>query len=154
MSARQHDRISLDRRFLIGVAAATRAIRLPAASLNRAVQVGNTWLAIDEEARRLMGRWSRLESAACRKVDWIGLTDAQKAATSFGAEMNRIDEQLAMLLDRREEELAKLARVEAQDLAGVATKLAVAFRLIKDEDSRTGKLIAGALADVRALPPR
>lgn len=154
MSTRQHDRTSLDRRTLIGVAAATPAIRLPAAPLNHAVEVGNTWLAIDGEARRLMARWSKLESAVCRKVGWTSLTDSQRAATSFGAEMNRIDEQLAILFDRREEELAKLAGVEAQDLAGVATKLAVAFRLVKDEDSRTGNLIGGALSDVRALALR
>ncbi|HVI32663.1 hypothetical protein [Phenylobacterium sp.] len=151
MSDRQSQLTTLSRRTVLGAAAAVSALGGKAAEQDILIERAKAWLAIDAEARRLMVRWARLETRAARALDWFNLTDQAQASTLFGVEMARIDRELSLLYARREAEFEALAGLKAQDLAGVASKLAVASRLLAHEDSPAAGIVAGALADMQDL---
>lgn len=150
--SRRRKKLTVTRRTLVSTVAAVPALGSAAAGRDELFKRGRAWLAMDTKIRHLMARWSRVESTAMDAWEhWYQLTDEARAATSFGAEMNRIDEELARLFESREREFEAVERLKARDLHGVAVKLAVASRLLDLEDSEAAKIVAGAWADMRDL---
>lgn len=140
---------AINRRTMLGLVAA--------ASNHRAQQQlpysheATAWLRTDDEVRRLTLRWSRLESSAARGMNWFNMREEERAATSFGMQMARIDAALSVLFERRRAEFAAVERMKARDLTGVAGKLAVASRFLLDEDSQAAEMVTTALADLQGL---
>jgi hypothetical protein len=151
MSDRQSQLTEVSRRTVLGAASAVSSLGAYAAENGALFERAKAWLAIDAEARRLTARWARLETCAVRTMDWFSLSDEAQASTPLGMEMARIDRELSLLFQRRKAELEAVARLKALDLAGVASKLAVASRLLGDEDSPAANIVAGALADMESL---
>jgi hypothetical protein len=151
MSDPKRNLTGVSRRTVLGVGAAVSTLGAKAADEGVLIERAKAWLAIDTQARHLTARWARLETNAARTMDWFSLPDEDQASTTFGVEMARIDRELSLLFERREAELEAVARLKAQDLAGVASKLAVASRLLAEEDSPAARIVAGALADMQNL---
>ena len=119
------------------------------------VKQGRAWLSMDAQARRLMTRWAGLESTAMGTIaDWCQLTDEERSSTSFGAEMNRIDRDLATLFGKRDAQFAEIEHLQAHGPYGVITKLAVASRLLHIGDNEAASLVRDALSTMKALYPR
>lgn len=153
MSDHHDQATAMNRRTLLGAAAAASGLAASPDQQRPLVERAKAWLAVDAEARRLMLRWGRLESRAARSMDWFNLTDEARATTAFGVEMARIDDRLSLLFERRGAEFEAVECLRAQDLVGVTAKLAVASRFLVDEDSPAAKIVAGALSDLAGLHP-
>lgn len=137
---------------------ATRAPLLCATTGNQStlltsepVAVCARWLAIDTEIDQLSRNWAALETRMAREFSWLSLSQVERQALPQAAEMFEIEERLDRLSDEREHRLTSLAKLKAKDLHGVASKLAVAARVLRHEDGPAHQLVADA---VKALATR
>lgn len=103
------------------------------------------WLAIDFESDRLSLRWAALETRMVDECRWFSLSSVERRGLPQAAEMFEIEERLDRLSDEREQRLAALAGLRAQDLQGVASKLAVAARVLLHEGGPLHQLVADAV---------
>lgn len=109
------------------------------------------WLAIDFEIDRLAQQWARLETQMAREFGWFSLSQVERRALPQAAEMFEIEERLDRLSDEREHRLTSLAKLKAKDLHGVASKLAIAARVLRHDGGPAHQLVADA---VNALATR
>lgn len=109
------------------------------------------WLALDLEIDRLTLRWSQLEALMVREHHWFGLTNVERRALTEAAEMYEIDDTLEALFRQRERMLEPLSSLKADTLHGVASKLAVAARLLQYEEHPAQALVASALRELAGM---
>lgn len=112
---------------------------------------GEAWLLLDTEIDQLSRNWAALETQMAREFGWLSLSQVERRALPQAAEMFEIEERLDRLSDEREHRLTSLAKLKAKDLHGVASKLAVAARVLRHEDGPAHQLVADA---VKALATR
>ncbi len=106
------------------------------------------WMALDLEIDRLSLRWSQIETTMAEKHDWFRLTQAQRRALPQAAEMYEIDERLKVLFRQRRLDLKGLVKLKAESLHAVASKLAVAARILQYEENTAQPLIAAAVREL------
>lgn len=123
----------------------------PTQLTNEPVAVCARWLAIDFEIDRLALQWARLETQMAREFGWLSLSQVERRALPQAAEMFEIEERLDRLADEREHGLTSLAKLKAEDLHGVASKLAIAARVLRHDGGPAHQLVADA---VNALATR
>lgn len=151
---RSADATVLSRRTLLGAASVAPTVsRATIAPLlaNETVALCAEWIALDLETGRLILRWSQLETLMVREHRWFGLTDAERRTLPEAAEMYEIDDTLEALFHRRERLLEPLFRLKVNTLYGVASKLAVAARLLPHEEHPAQPLVAGAVRDLAEM---
>lgn len=143
---------AVSRRTLLGAVAAPSlcdAVRTPRS--NETVAHCAKWLATDFEIDRLSLRWAALETRMAREFGWLALPEAERRALPQAAEMFVIERRLDELSDERERQLETLATLRAGDLHGVASKLAVAARLLQPEAEPAYRLVADAVRELAHL---
>lgn len=146
MSADKANPVAVSRRVVLGAASAAPALGLvPVAQPDPLVARCAEWLAIDFESDRLSLRWAALESRLVDECRWFSLSTIERHGLPQAAEMFEIEERLDRLSDEREQRLEVLAKLRAQDLHGVASKLAVAARVLLHEGGPTHQLVADAV---------
>jgi hypothetical protein len=109
------------------------------------------WMALEVEIDRLARRWAQLETVLAREHGWFALSSTERRALPEASEAFEIDNTLERLSQQRERMLEYLATQKAETLHGVASKLAVAARLMQHEDHPAQPFVASAvreLADV------
>ena len=111
-----------------------------------------TFVATDIRIRRLLMRWSDLESDAAKNHNWFKLSRKEQLELPQGREMAEIDKVLPGLFREREKLLKALPRSAANDVTGVAAKIAVAAKAIDPEDhEEVHHLLTGATRDLAAM---
>ena len=145
------DATRLSRRALLGAASTVPAVgrsvgaRFP---FNDTVAQCAAWIALDLEIDRLARRWSQLETLMAYEHRWFALTHAERRTLPEAAEMFEIDDALEALSDQRERMLQPLSRLKADTLHGIASKLAIAARLMQHEESPAQPFVASALREL------
>ena len=140
------------RRALLGAAAFAPVLGGGPLAANDTVARCADWIALDLKIDRLAQRWARLETLMARKHHWFAPTPAERQALPGASEMFEIDEVLEALSRQREQMLQPLSRLQADTLHGVASKLAVAARLMLQEENPAHPFVDSAvreLADMR-----
>lgn len=139
----------LSRRALLGATSAlpVAAGRVPS-STSETVRRCEAWVALDLEIDRLTLRWGKLEAQAARKHGWLVLSTAARRALPEAEEMFQIDDALEGLSELRDAALEPLSQLPADGLDEIASKLAVAARLLQREDMRARPLVDAALKDL------
>lgn len=154
MSEDKAKRTRVSRRTVIGAAAAAPVL---ANVCGDAVGDGlvarcGVFVATDIRIRRLLSRWSDLESDAARNHNWFKLSRKEQLELPQGREMAEIDKVLPGLFREREKLLKALPRSAANDVTGVAAKIAVAAKAIDPEDhEEVHHLLTGATRDLAAM---
>lgn len=145
---------ALSRRTLLGAASiaptVSRATIAPLLANETAARCAE-WIALDLEIGRLTLRWSQLETRMVRENRWFGFTEAERRALPQAAEMYEIDDILEALFHQRERMLEPLPRLKADTLHGVASKLAVAARLLQYEEHPARPLVASAMRELAGM---
>ena len=146
MSADKANPTAVSRRALLGAASTTSVLGLvPATRPDPLVARCAEWLAIDLESDRLSLRWAALETRLVDECGWFSLSNVERRGLPQAAEMFEIEERLDRLSDEREQRLAALASLRAQDLQGVAGKLAVGARVLLHTGGPVHQLVADAV---------
>ncbi|MDP3745620.1 MAG: hypothetical protein Q8Q88_01090 [Phenylobacterium sp.] len=140
--------LTVSRPTLIGAATVAPVLGGELLATNDTVARCAAWLALDLEIDRLAVRWSQLETLMARSHRWFALTPAERRALPEAAEMFVIDDTLEALSRQRERMLQPLSRLKADTLHGVASKLAVAARLLQHEDNPAQPFVASALREL------
>ncbi len=83
-----------------------------------------------------------------REHGWFSLSAVEQRALPQAAEMFEIEAQIDDLCEGRERRLRRLSELKAQDMPGVVGKLAVAARLLEDEQGHAYRLVADALNEL------
>jgi hypothetical protein len=83
-----------------------------------------------------------------REYGWFALSQVERRALPQAGEMFEIEERLDKLSDAREHQLASLTKLKAKDLHGVASKLAVAARVLLHEGGPAHRLVADTVRDL------
>ncbi|MGA0602784.1 hypothetical protein ACO2Q3_18900 [Caulobacter sp. KR2-114] len=109
------------------------------------------WLALELEIDRLAVRWAALEAFAARNSQWFSLTPEQRLALPGAAEMAAIDTTLERLSSERERQLEALHRLRSRTLHDVASRLAVAARLMQHEEHPAQPLVDKSLRELARL---
>lgn len=104
----------------------------------------SAWLAASFETDRLTLRWSRLETLVLR-----GPGSSRRAASV--AQMAEIEARLAVLDDARDRGLEALAKHPARTVHEVASKLAVAARMLDGEGGPVHDIVAEAVVVLETL---
>jgi hypothetical protein len=108
------------------------------------------WLALDGEIDRLSRRWADLETQMAHEFDWFALSFEERRSIPQAQEMFELEERLDQLSDEREIGLNALAELKAEDLRSVASKLAVAALVLRQEGGAAHRIIADAVNDLAA----
>lgn len=103
------------------------------------------WLAIDLEINQLSQKWATLETQMARNFGWFGLSATERHALPQASLLYAIEGQLDRLSDERERQLESLAQLGATDLNEAANKLAVALRILDDEEGPAYNLVSDAV---------
>ena len=129
----------MTRRALLAGASATPLTRVDGPRSPDLTARCAAWLAASFENDRLTLRWSRLETLVLR-----GPGSSRRAAPV--AEMAEIEGRLAMLDEERERGLEALSRHPARTMHEVASKLAVAARMLDGEGGPIHRIVAEAVS--------
>ncbi len=111
------------------------------------------WLELDAEVGRLSGRWSEVETWLAREWGWFALTPAERHSLPQAAEMFEIDRRIEELCEERDRLLERLSATPASDMGAVAGKLAVAIRLLEDEEGLAHRLVVDAAKGLASTTP-
>ena len=109
------------------------------------------WMALEVEIDRLARRWAQLETVLSREHSWFALSSAERRALPEAAEAYEIDDRLESLSQQRERMLEHLSTLKAATLHGVASKLAVAARLMQDEGNPAQPFVASAVRELAQM---
>jgi hypothetical protein len=154
MSEDKAARTTVSRRIVI-VAATAGPVIAKAGGLAKADNLTDrcgTFVATDIRIRRLLTRWSDLESDAAKNHDWFKLIRREQLELPQGEEMAGIDKELSRLFREREKLLKALPRSAATDPTAVAAKIAAAAKAIDPEDhEEVHFLLSGAARDMAAM---
>ena len=145
---------AISRRSLIGAASAVSAIGSGAgaslASKDTVAQCA-AWIALDLEIDRLALRWAALETLMARDHGWLALSQAERRALPEAAEMFEIDDTLEVLSCRRERMLKPLSRLAGDTPHAAVSKLAVAARLMLQEESPAQPFVANVVRELAEM---
>lgn len=108
------------------------------------------WMSTDLQIDRLSLRWAALETEAAREAGWLDLPPLRRPPLAYIPEMDAIERELKALAALQPRRLKVLTRTKASDLHGVASKLAVAARLLAHEGGPALALVADAVRDLSA----
>jgi hypothetical protein len=150
--AERNDLAVLSRRALIGVASAAPlyGVRKGPASPDDVTVRCREWLALDAEIDSLSRHWARLEARMVRDFNWFALSPEERRSIPQAQEMFELEVRLDQLSDERERVLSSLENLKAKDLHGVASKLAIAARLLEHEGGLAHHLVADAVIKLAA----
>lgn len=150
--AERNDLVALSRRALIGGASAAHlyCVGNGPTSPDDLVVRCKEWFALDAEIDGLSRRWAKLEAWMVRDFNWFALSPEERRSIPQAEEMFELEARLDQLSDEHERGLNSLAKLKAKDLYGVASKLAVAARVLRHEDGPTYRLVADAMNDLAA----
>ena len=125
----------------------------PSMATDRAVNVCEAWLALNQEADRLQAHWSRLEHDLVRDHHWYKLTERQRCMLPAAQALFDIDERIEALHQERDILLARIPELQAATTFGLAAKLAVAAVVVSPDDhAEAHHLIASILRDLKMMP--
>jgi formate dehydrogenase maturation protein FdhE len=79
-----------------------------------------------------------------RDFGWLSLSDFERRALPEAAEMFEIEQRLDRLSEEREHRLESLATTKSKDLHSIASKLAVAARVLLHEGGPAHRLVDDA----------
>jgi hypothetical protein len=154
MSEDKAKRTRVSRRTVIGAATAAPVLANVGggASADGLVARCGAFVATDIRIRQLLCRWADLESDAFKLPGWFKLSRKEQLELPQGREMAEIDRVLPGLFREREKLLKALPRSAANDVTGVAAKIAVAAKAIDPEDhEEVHHLLTGATRDLAAM---
>ncbi|MDB5580648.1 MAG: hypothetical protein JWR80_5824 [Bradyrhizobium sp.] len=109
------------------------------------------WLALDAKIDSLSLRWSHLETVLVREKNWSEMLPDEREALPPSEEMAAIDEQLHGLFEQRRRRLDALPGLVSRDVRAVASKLAVAVRVMRHERADGFEVIESATRELRSL---
>lgn len=110
------------------------------------------WQANDQQSRRLITSWQRLETWLFRNRDWPKLTPEQQAIVPEAAPLAQIDAQLDLLEEERVHLLPKIRTTPALSREGLLQKLEVATQLFAvDEQPEARGLLRSVRDDLLRL---
>ncbi len=138
----------LSRRAVIGAATAAPVLSGGPLSPDDTVARCADWTALDLEIDRLALRWAELETMMARDHGWLALSQAERQVLPEAAEMFEIDDTLEVLARRRERMLKPLFRLAADTPHAAISKLAVAARVMLQEQSPAQPLVASAVREL------
>ncbi|USQ96512.1 hypothetical protein [Caulobacter sp. RL271] len=107
-------------------------------------------MSTDLQIDRLSLQWAALETEAAREAGWTDLPPRRRPPLAHIPEMDAIELELKALAALQPRRLKALTRTKASDLHGVASKLAVAARLLSHQGGPVMALVADAVRDLSA----
>ena len=141
----------LSRRTLVQTAS---LLALPAHSnaQDPAVALAGRWLLVDDEARRLVLAWQRLETILFEHHNWPKLTRVQQRQLPEAAPLFDMDDRLNVLHEQRQDLLPEIQASQASTRAGALAKLEVLAGILDLTDHPDAHaLLRSALFDINRL---
>ncbi|AZS20725.1 hypothetical protein CSW63_08740 [Caulobacter sp. FWC26] len=110
------------------------------------------WIAMDIEHRQLLAEWGTLEGWLIRHRRWFRLSPDERAAVPEGARLAQIEARLDVLETDSNALLKAMRPAPAKSVEAIIANLAVAGRLIFEEDHPEAHgLIVRAVRDLAKL---
>lgn len=110
------------------------------------------WIAMDVEHRQLLAEWGTLEGWLIRHRRWFRLSPDERAAVAEGARLSQIEARLDELETESHVLLKAMRPAPAKSVEAIIANLAVAGRLIFEEDHPEAHgLIVRAVRDLAKL---